>query len=303
MTSSEPTRLRVAAVGYLNARPLYEPLCSEAAAARVILECAAPSVVARRVAEGDADIALMPIAAAAALGDLRMVRGCAIGARGVVRSVVIAADQPIERLEELAVDLSSRTSVVLARLLLRARHGREPRLIGCSPAEAIASIGGRRGALVIGDPALEIEGRHRHVLDLGAAWLEHTRLPFVFAAWCGNKGALTAEGERMLQDAKDAGLVQRDVIAGIYAAQSGLPVESLRAYLRDAIRYDLGDDERRGLERFYADAARERLLPEARVRFFDEDRAAPPRPVALDTVLARAAEGERLSAAEGERLS
>jgi cyclic dehypoxanthinyl futalosine synthase len=302
-TLADEARLRVAAVGYLNARPLYEGLDREPASERVRLDCAAPSEVARRVAEDEADVALMPVAAAASIGDLRLVRGSAIGARGAVRSVVLVAERPLEELDELAVDLSSRTSVVLARLVLRARlKGREPRLVGLGPSEAVAHVGGPRGALVIGDPALAIEGRFPHVTDLGLAWWELTGLPFVFAAWCGRPGAVSAADEALLDRARRAGLERRDAIAQEHAARTGLSPASLRAYLRDAIRYDLGDDERRGLERFYDEAARAGLLPRARVRFFDDDRRAAAAPVALDTLLARAAEGERLSAAEGERL-
>jgi cyclic dehypoxanthinyl futalosine synthase len=300
-------RLRVAAVGYLNARPLYDGLDREPASARVRLDCASPTEVARRIAEDEADIALMPVAAAATIGDLRIVRGGAIGARGAVRSVVVVAECPIEEITELAVDLSSRTSVVLARLLLRARsRGREPHLVGRGPREAIAHVGGARGALVIGDPALEIEGRFPHVLDLGLAWWEQTGLPFVFAAWCGRTGALSTSDERLLDRARVSGLDRRDAIADEHAARTGLLPASLRAYLRDAIRYELGDDERRGLERFYDDAASAGLLPRTRVRFFDDDSTdTARRPAAtssLDGLLARAAEGERLSAAEGERL-
>jgi cyclic dehypoxanthinyl futalosine synthase len=298
-----PERLRAAAVGYLNARPLIEGLDREPASARLRIDCASPSEVARRVAENEADVALMPVAAAAAIGDLRMVRGCAIGARGPVRSIVIVAEQPIESLDALAVDLSSRTSIVLARLVLRARRrGGEPRLFGASPADALGAVSGAKGALIIGDPALEIEGRFAHVLDLGAAWWEMTGLPFVFAAWCGRRGALSSGDEHLLECAKLAGLERRDGIADEHAARTGLPAPSLRAYLRGAVRYDLGDDERRGLERFYDEAASAGLLPRARARFFDDDRRrAAPAP-SLDTLLGRAADGERLSAAEGQRL-
>jgi cyclic dehypoxanthinyl futalosine synthase len=296
--------LRVAAVAYLNARPLYEGLDREPVSARIRLDCATPSEVARQVAEDEAHFGLMPVAAAASIGDLRMVRGCAIGARGAVRSIVVVGDRPIETLDELAVDLSSRTSVVLARLVLRARRGgREPRLVGCGPREAIESVAGGRGALIIGDPALEVEGRFPHALDLGLAWWEWTGLPFVFAAWCGRAGGLSADDERLLQDAKLLGLARRDAIADEHAARTGLPAASLRAYLREAVRYDLGDDERKGLERFYEEAAAAGLLPRARARFFDDDRRTPPAPPSLDGLLARAADGERMSAAEGERLA
>jgi cyclic dehypoxanthinyl futalosine synthase len=298
------TYLRAAAVGYLNARPLCEGLDREPASARIRLACASPSEVARRVAEDEADLALMPVAAAAAIGDLRVVRGCAIASIGAVRSIVIVAEQPIDTIEELAVDLSSRTSVVLARLMLRSRRkGRQPRLLGCTAEHAIASVSRSRGALVIGDPSLLIEGRFPHVLDLGLAWSELTGLPFVFAAWCGRPGVLSVEDERLIEGAKVAGLARRDAMADEHALRTGLPVQSLRAYLRDAIHYDLGDAERRGLERFYDDAAQAGLLPRTRVRFFDDDRTRNSRPPSLDSLLSRAADGHRLSAAEGERLA
>src|SRR5580700_3823374 len=175
MKADSDARLRVSAVRYLNARPLYEGLDREPASARVTLDLALPSEVARRVTEDEADVALMPIAAAATIGDLRVMRGCAIGARGKVRSVVLASERPLEELDSVALDLSSRTSVALARLVVaRLRKGKEPRWLGLQAANAIQAIGGTTGAVVIGDPALSIEGKHRHVIDLGQEWLEWT---------------------------------------------------------------------------------------------------------------------------------
>ncbi len=294
-----PSPFRVAAVGYLNARPLFDSLEREPG---VALELQAPSEIARQLAEDEADVALMPVAAAATFGDLRVVRGAAIGARGPVRSVVLVARQPLESLTHLAVDLSSRTSVVLVRLLLRRILGREPRLVGMPPQDAVESVKGTQGALVIGDPALAIEGRFPFVLDLGQAWIEWTKLPFVFAAWWARPGAVSVREERLLLEAKRVGLAARDRIADEYASRNGAPTASVRSYLHEAIRYDFGDDERRGLERFFLEAARAGLLPEARVRFTDDDRTGPAAPPSLDGILARAAEGGRLSAADGERL-
>jgi cyclic dehypoxanthinyl futalosine synthase len=314
---NDDKRLRVAAVQYLNARPLYEGLDREPVSARVRLDLALPSEVARRIAEDEADVALMPVAAAATIGDLRFARECAIGARGPVRSVVIVADRPIAELTDLALDMSSRTSVVLARLVLRRLLGKEPRLVGRPAAQAISEVQGTTGAVVIGDPALAIEGQYAHTVDLGQAWMEWTGLPFVFAAWCGRPGALDAEDERILIAAKRAGIARRDAIADEYAARTDRPASSMRAYLKDAIHHDFGDEERRGLTRFFTEAASAGLLPKAEVRFFDDApsgstaaRAAPAaahttrvaREPSLDLLLARAADGERLSAAEGERL-
>jgi cyclic dehypoxanthinyl futalosine synthase len=288
---------RVAAVGYLNAWPLYDALRGDA---RVALAEAVPAEVARRLAEDEADVALMPVAAAAMLGDVRFLPGAAIGARGKVRSVVIVAERPIEALDEIALDLSSRTSVILARLVVsRLRGGKEPRWLGRPPAQAIDEVRGARGALVIGDAALDIEGRFPHVLDLGEAWLAWTGLPFVFAAWC-TRSPLSPEQLQMFAEAKRIGMSRRDALADAWADAKRKDPAPARAYLRDAICHELGPDERRGLERFFRAAADAGLLPRFRPRFVGEDegRAAP----SLDTLVSRAAQGERLSAAEGERL-
>ncbi len=98
---------RVAAVEYLNARPLYEPLAGDP---RVTLTLGLPREVARQVSEDEVDAALMPVAAAATIGDLRIARGMAIASRGPVRSVVIVSECPIDDVTELALDLSSRSS-------------------------------------------------------------------------------------------------------------------------------------------------------------------------------------------------
>lgn len=295
-------KLRVAAVRYLNARPLWDSLRDDG---RVALTVGLPAEVARQVAEDEADVALMPIAAAATIGDLRIARGMAIGARGPVRSVVIVSECPIDDVTEVALDLSSRSSVALSRVLLRARRGgNEPRLVGSLPDEGLARVGATRAALVIGDPALLAEGKYPHTFDLADEWVKWTGLPFVFAAWCGRPGALSERQEAMLLAAKVDGLARRHEYADAHARETGLPSESMRAYLDTALRYELGEEERAAMQRFFDEAAKIDLLPQARVRFFDEDRRAPTSGAApsLDTLLTRAAEGERLSGAEGERL-
>ena len=297
--------LRVAAVQYLNARPLYEPLLHDP---RVALTLALPAEVARQVSEDEADVALMPVAAAATIGDLRLARGMAIGSRGPVRSVVIVSECPIDDVTELALDLSSRSSVALARVLLRARRGgrsgKEPRYVGTTPAEGLARVGGTHAALVIGDPALMVEGKFPHALDLALEWKQWTGLPFVFAAWCGREGSLSESQEAILLAAKELGVARRREYADAHARETGLAAESMRAYLETAIRFDLGEEERAGLQRFYDEAASIGLLPKTRVRFFDEDRVSPSQRHApsLDVLLSRAADGERLSASDGERL-
>lgn len=315
------TRLRAYGVAYLNARPLWESLRDAPADEQVNLSLARPSELARALSEHEADVGLLPVAAAATIGDLRLVRGMAIGARGKVRSVAVFSECPIHELTSVALDLSSRTSVVLGRLLL-SRRKIDAHFFGADPADAIAQIKGKTGALVIGDAALDIENRFPHRLDLAEDWLEWTGLPFVFAAWFGRPGAVSADHEEILREAKREGLARRAAIAKEHASRTGLSAASLQSYLTESIRYDLGDDELRGLERFWIEAARARLLPTCSAIFNAASDAAPVssvrRPLgapppertsfgtrarpSLDALLSRAAEGERLSLAEGTRL-
>jgi cyclic dehypoxanthinyl futalosine synthase len=294
--NAHPQRLRALGVAYLNARPLWESLQDDP---RIALGLARPSELARSLAENEADVGLLPVAAAATMGELRLLRNMAIGARGKVRSVAIVAERPIHELESIALDLSSRTSVVLARLLL-ARRKLTPRLFGIDPAAAVALVKERTGALVIGDAALDVETRFPYRLDLAEDWFEWTALPFVFAAWFARPDTVDLDQEDIFRVAKQKGLARVDAIAAEHSARSGLEAASLRDYLTESIRYDLGDEELRGLERFWTEAAGAGLLPRATARF-DEPKSSPTRPT-LDALLSRAAEGERLSTSDGERL-
>jgi cyclic dehypoxanthinyl futalosine synthase len=289
--------IRVASVGYLNARPLVRGLDADP---RFQLEFALPAEVARRLSEDEADVALMPVAAAAAIGDVKIVPGMAIGSRGPVRSVAIFAERPIEELEEVVLDLSSRTSVVLTRLVLAKRNPRV-KFLGMNETDARANIMGKRGALVIGDPALSIENKFPHVLDLASAWKEMTGLPFVFAAWCTRNEALDHDHVEALLAAKERGRRESRALAEEHAKKSGLGVDSLEQYLQTAINYDLREAEIQGLQRFFDEAAAARLLPKTRVQILSPSPS--PSPPTLDTLLSRASEGDRLSLAEGLRLS
>ena len=97
---------------------------------------------------------------------------------------------------------------------------------------------------------------------------------------------MTRDEEDILRVAKQKGLARTDDIAREHAARSGLDEESLRSYLTESIRYDLGDEELRGLERFWLEASRAGLLPTTAAHF-QEPRASGP---TLDGLLARAAD-------------
>ncbi|HEX9295987.1 MAG TPA: cyclic dehypoxanthinyl futalosine synthase [Polyangiaceae bacterium] len=291
----------LAGVSYLNSRPILDPLDREPYRARFAVERVVPAEVARRVAEDEAALGLLPVAAAATLGDISFVRGIGIVARGPVRSVLLVSRTPLENIEAVQLDLASRTSVILVRLLLARLRKSEPRYLGRAYTPE-PMVDDKTAALVIGDAALALEGRFAHVLDLGQAWMEWTGLPFVFAAWGGrSENALLPSDHDALREALRIGLSERAAIARDHAEKTGIDAVTAHAYLTEAIHYDFADEERRGLELFLDKAAYAGLLPKAEVRFAD-DRSRT-QVSTLDTLLQRAADGDRLSGDDAMRIA
>ena len=72
-----------------------------------------------------------------------------------------------------------------------------------------------------------------------------TELPFVWAFWAGRPGGLSPAGVSALVAARDAGIAASDAIAAAYCG----PERAARgqAYLRENIRYTLGEHEQAGL--------------------------------------------------------
>ncbi len=282
---------RLSAVMYLNARPLYHGISQGIGGGRFSLVTAPPAECARMLVEGEVDAGLVPVAALARDGLYRVVPGVAVGCRGPVGSVVVHSERPIEELTDVVLDSSSRTSVVLLRLLLRRRLGREPRYVSMAPERLGEQVAGTTGALVIGDESMRLRGRFPFEWDLGGAWFEWTGLPFVFAVWAARAADLTETDVALLAESARRGEAALAEIAG------GDP-DKLR-YLREQVRYALGAEEAAGLQRFFDLASDAGLLPEHRVSFFGER---PRRRSSLDGLLGKAAAGERLSADDAVRL-
>jgi predicted solute-binding protein len=237
--------LRLGVVSYLNAEPLVYGL---AGVPGLRLVRGVPSRVADWLAAREVELGMIP-AAAYPDGDYAIVPGIGIASRGPVRSVCLFHERPLERARRVALDSSSRTSVLLARILLREILGRDPEYVASAPGieEMLADAD---AALVIGDPALYYRGAAQRV-DLGDEWTRRTGLPFVYAFWAGLPGAADDAMVALLQRALREG---QEHLAAIAASYNGLGAGQgalSESYLRDNIVYDLGDGERAGLREFY----------------------------------------------------
>jgi hypothetical protein len=77
---------------------------------------------------------------------------------------------------------------------------------------------------------------------------------------------LSADALAALGEARDAGVAQSDAIADAYCGRARAAL--CRAYLRDNIRYALGEREAAGLQHYYDLAARHGVIDQVRAPVF-----------------------------------
>jgi chorismate dehydratase len=261
MNPAEPAPpLRIGAVSYLNARPLVYGLEHGLGSGRVVLSHDVPSRLAERMAGGELDVALLPIVELARIPGLELVPGLGIVTGGPSRSVLLLCRRPATEVRTVALDPESRTSNVLAQVLLIDAWGRraEARAGFADVAEALRECD---AAVRIGDKALfEPVPPGVEVHDLGEEWTRRTGLPFVYAAWVARAGAVDREIYRLLHASRREGCGAIDRIATEYVWRGERQPGTARAYLAENIRYRLGAPEVQAIERFLEAAARHGLI-------------------------------------------
>jgi cyclic dehypoxanthinyl futalosine synthase len=303
-----PAKKKIAAVSFLNARPITYGLEQGLGEDRFELSFELPSRCAELLERGEVDLGLVPSASyAAASGELRIVPGIAIAGFGPVRTVLVVGDVPLAECKAIALDGASRSSAMLLRLLCKER-GLTPRFREVPHDEILDAASGTTGALVIGDAGFGAAARFAHTLDLGAAWRELTGLPFVYAVLAGRPGAVGPEDVALLQESLARGLAARPTIARAWSEAHGGDPADYERYLVHDIRHQLGAEELSGLSAFFDRARGAELLArpvrprlfEARPRIVSAPAGASTR--TIDALLSDAAAGKRLSPDDGLRL-
>jgi chorismate dehydratase len=252
--------IRVGAVTYLNSQPLVFCLDRLAPEVEVVLDY--PSRLADGLAQSRLDVAIIPSIEYLRQPGRTIVSDACIACHGPVRSVKLFSRVPIAKIGSLALDEGSRTSAALARILLKERFGLEPRLTGL-PLDMSLDRSTADATVLIGDRAmLAPEADFDVVWDLGEEWMRWTGLPFVFALWVARSGIPLEPIDRLLTTARDEGVCHLEEIARRAAATMGLDQAYCLSYLRDHLKFHLGEAERQGLKRFFELAVRHQLAPE-----------------------------------------
>jgi chorismate dehydratase len=213
------------------------------------LSFALPSECADRLAQGTADIGIVP-SIELTRQTLDIIPGAGIACRGPVRSILLISKVPFTEIRTLAADSSSRTSVALTRIILSKRFGVEPQLCAERP-DLVQMLDHADACLIIGDPALLLDPADIpfHVLDLGAEWVSMTGLPMVFAVWAARPDSPCRDSALFVQSLR-FGLEHIEDIVRDEHAQRRITAGLAREYLTHHIVFELGDAEYKGLDRF-----------------------------------------------------
>jgi chorismate dehydratase len=142
------------------------------------------------------------------------------------------------------LDYQSRTSVNLAKVLLK-EYWQKAVIFKEATANFREEIKGTTAAVVIGDRAFEQRLISKYSYDLATAWIAHTGLPFVFAAWVANK-PLHEDFVEAFSMANGYGIKHIDEVI----AENTYDKYDLKKYYTENISYHLTKAKRKGLALF-----------------------------------------------------
>jgi chorismate dehydratase len=256
----------IGAVSYLNTKPLVAGM--DEVGSDFQLEYDLPSRLADRLAGGGLGCALIPIVEARS-PNYTIVSDACIGCRGPVWSVKLLGRVEPDKIKTLALDEGSRTSRILSQVLLAKKHNVRPQ---CQPLSISADWrdSDADAVLIIGDRAMKVdESGFEFSWDLGQEWFAMTGLPFVFAVWAAHSDQPLDRLDWVLSTCRDTGLENLERISARYAETYGLTREECLRYLRDNLNFELGADEKAGLELFFKYAAELSLINHQNIQFHD----------------------------------
>jgi len=250
---------RISASSYSNTAPLIWSFLygTNRGKFELILDNA-PARSAELLLQNRIDAALVPVIEYQRIRDVLLVPEVCVGARTRVRSVcLVTKGEDLKDVKTVALDVSSKTSVALTKIIFREFLGFEPTYKTAKP-NLTEMLADSDCALLIGDPALQLSetpavagGSTLSVFDLAETWKRFTGFGFVFAMWMAN--AEKAEIARKIDfaAARDEGLAHLDEIIRNYETEITLPREDFKKYLAENISYAIDDSMQKGLELYF----------------------------------------------------
>lgn len=247
-------KIKLSAISYLNSKPFLYGLEHSPIINEIDLSIDIPSVCADKLFKDEIDLGLVPIAIIPKLDKFNLLgqRACintdyCIGADGAAKTVCIYSQLPIEEVKTIYLDYQSRTSIELAKILVKHFWKTAPKFIHAKN-DYEQKIHKTTAGLIIGDRAIEQGMRFEYEYDLAETWKQFTGLPFVFAAWLSNI-ILPMDFTQKLNAAFKMGISNIPAIAKQWQP-SYPPAFNVLDYLQNNISYTLDEEKKKGMDLF-----------------------------------------------------
>ncbi len=238
-------KIKVAAVNYLNTKPLLYGIKRHPVFEQIELIEDYPAKIAEMLLNGLVDVALVPVAIIPQMREYYIITDFCIASDGPVASVGLFSEVPVKKIKKVYLDYQSRTSVMLAKILLKEYWKQEVKFIDATSEDFQKEIVGTTAGVIIGDRALEQRLKSKHIYDLGEAWKNYTGLPFVFAAWVSNK-KLPQDFINQFNEANAFGLKHLDNVV----AENSFKSFDLKTYYREFVSYGIDEEKKLGMQLF-----------------------------------------------------
>ncbi len=238
---------RISAVSYLNTFPFVYGLKESGLLPGHLLHLKVPSKCADDLKEGRVDVALVPAGALPGISGYHLAADYCIGATGRVRTVLMLSKVPLRQVRAVHLDLDSRTSVQLVRVLAREQWKITPGWVELPGELHDADL--PETVVAIGDKTFALRKHYRYVYDLAEEWYLFTGLPMVFAVWASRR-PLPAEVRDPLNRALAWGIARKKESVEYFRDRLPCPDGECIDYLENCISYELDDRKKEGLDLF-----------------------------------------------------
>ncbi|GAA4794017.1 menaquinone biosynthesis protein [Olivibacter ginsenosidimutans] len=230
--------VKVSAVSYTNTTPFIYGIKHTDLIHKIELSLDIPSICAQKLIDNQVDVGLVPVAALLHIPTYEIISDYCIGATGAVNSVFIFSNKPVNEVKTLRLDLQSRTSNNLARVLFKNYWKRSVELVEHADADAFVEIG---------DRTFGKKTQYPYVYDMGEEWMNFTGLPFAFAVWAANK-PLPEDFIQLFNQSMAFGLANRERVLEALPKRTDF---DLAQYLNHFIDFALTDKKREAITLFH----------------------------------------------------
>jgi len=250
-------KIRISAVSYLNTIPFIYGMDNSGILNEIDLSLDMPADCAKKLLIGDVDLGLVPVAILPGMETCHIISDYCIGAEGIVDSVALYSDVPLNEIKKIYLDYQSKTSITLVQVLAE-KHWEITPLWKKASTGYENEIEGTTAGVIIGDRTFNLSKQYKYKYDLAEEWFKFTGLPFVFACWVSNK-ALPESFIANFNTALKSGVNNIDKAVDGYD-EKAITKTQLTTYLTEHISYPLDENKRKAIDLFLGFVTEKELI-------------------------------------------